>query len=441
MRSYKIKDNYTYLEYDSEALFYNALDDYLNDGYTISEGVYLAIELKRDREFLLLSYLHIDNPSLDIKLQIKELYTPYRITLPSFDDTQMNIIGDIRRNFGYDSKYKNKVSLFKRHYNKVAFILLDGLGENILFNNLDENSFLRRHYVRSINAIYPSTTAAATTAIITGLEPIESGWVGWENYFPRLNKNIVLFNGMDQDTLEMTGVTGFDLMPIKPFFSDMNIKAIELMPDFSNHDYDFKLTLDKSLKLFKENEVMYQYLYCTNPDSIMHGSGTFSDKTKAFLADVDKKISDYAKALDEDTILFITADHGHTNVERLMLKENKRLYRMLNRRPCNEGRSIVFDVKDEYKSEFELLFNSLYKDIYKLYKSEDAIALGFYGAGKPHERIKIALGNYVAFAINKYYFHYMDSPLGNDFVFKSHHAGITSDEMRIPLIMYEGGND
>ena len=441
MKSFDIKDNYKYIEYETEALFYEALDSYLNDGYVISEGVFLAIELKKDNSYLLLSYLHIDNPNIYIKDELRAMHKTLNITLPSLDDTQLNIIGDIRKNFGYDFKYHSKKSLFKHHYNKVVFMLLDGLGENVLFNNMKEDTFLRRHYVRSINTIYPSTTAAATTSVITGTTPIENGWVGWENYFPEINKNIVLFNGLNQDSLEQTGITGQDLMPTKPFYYDMNINSIQIMPDFSNDNYEFKNSLDKSIELFKENKVMYQYLYCTNPDTIMHLTGTYSDDTKNFLADLDVKIKNYVSKLDKDTLVFITADHGHTNVDRLMLVDNKRLYRMLKRRPCNEGRSLVFDVKEECKEEFELLFNSLYKDIYKLFKSEDAINYGFYGNGEIHKRIPIALGNYVAFATNRYYFQYMNAPDGKSFVFKSHHAGITRDEMRIPLIIVEGGEE
>ncbi|MCR5232239.1 MAG: hypothetical protein K6B64_06300 [Acholeplasmatales bacterium] len=67
-------------------------------------------------------------------------------------------------------------------------------------------------------------------------------------------------------------------------------------------------------------------------------------------------------------------------------------------------------------------------------KTSDAIKEGYFGDpfGKIHERIKDFLGDYVAFGINKYYFNYKGE---NSILFKSHHAGITKEEMEVPVIV------
>ena len=437
MREYIINDNYKYIELDSDIEMYQLLDEYLDSGYIISDTIYLALELQKGSSFVLLSYLHIDNPDINIKSKLKELDPKLLVELPDFNDTLLNIDGEIRENFGYPFKFISKDRVIRKHYDRIALMILDGLGENILFNNLPEDSFLRRHYYKSIHAIYPSTTAAATTSIISGLTPLESGWVGWENYIPELKKNIILFNGIDFDSGEMLGVTGFDKMPYKPFYYDMNIPSEQIMPDFNVYPYDFNISLNKSIKLFKENKQMVQYIYCTNPDGIMHGSGAYSKKCKDFLYKIDKDIEEYSKRLPENTLVIISADHGHTNVRPINLYAFDRLNKMLKRRPCNEGRCLVFNVKDEYKEEFIDLFNKVYGNIYNLYNSEDAIKKGFFGIKNEyrHERINGFLGDFVAIAISDAFFVYMKN--GDNIEFKSHHAGISRNEMMIPIILID----
>ena len=69
----------------------------------------------------------------------------------------------------------------------IIFMILDGLGENILKKHLKEQSFLRRHCVGTISSVFPPTTAAATTSFHSGLYPIEHGWLGWMPYFKDIN--------------------------------------------------------------------------------------------------------------------------------------------------------------------------------------------------------------------------------------------------------------
>ena len=71
---------------------------------------------------------------------------------------------------------------------------------------------------------------------------------------------------------------------------------------------------------------------------------------------------------------------------------------------------------------------------FKLFKTKDAIDMGFFGLKDDirHERIDDFLADYIAVAINDRYFNYKGIP---DFIFKSHHAGITKDEMSVPLIV------
>ena len=83
---------------------------------------------------------------------------------------------------------------------------------------------------------------------------------------------------------------------------------------------------------------------------------------------------------------------------------------------------------------FVKMFHALFGEVFSLYSKRDAIKMGFFGDpnGYIHARIDDFLGDYVAIATNQFYFNFKGE---NNHLFKSHHAGITKDEMEVPVIV------
>ena len=219
------------------------------------------------------------------------------------------------------------------------------------------------------------------------------------------------------------------------FYADMEgINGYSVEPDFSKKNRTFDDILNQSLVYALKDEKQVQYVYYDEPDHSMHEFGAYDDRIKKMCKEIDKKIEAYAKKLTDDTLLVITADHGHRDVLPLHIYDIKVLNGLLERRPSNDARCITFKVKKGMEERFEFIFNSLFKDYFKLMKTEEAIKKGFFGLnGDPRSvRIDDFLADYVAPAINNRYFNYKGVP---DFIFKSHHAGITKDEMSVPLII------
>lgn len=424
-----LNNNYHYYEFDNDKDFYIATEKLLNEGYVIKRHIFLALELE-GKEKIILNPRHIDNPN-DYENELNKLNPKHEIMMPDFNNSVLNIIAGIRKNFGFN--YRNDVdsNLFDKKYDQTIILLLDGLGINVLEKNLPENSNLRTHLYKSASAIFPSTTAAATTSIKSGLTPLETGWTGWHNYIKEIDKDVVLFTGVEYYEKNKTGVSGYNIMPWKPFFHDMNMGRI-VEPDFSKK-IKLKGILKDSLKTIKNDKI--QYVYYTEPDGLMHGFGTYSKECINELNKIDKMVNNYYKKLPQNTLLVVVADHGHIPVNGVDFCDNKMLCDMLERRPGNDTRCLTFKVKEGMKDTFKNLFNLFYGDIYDLYESDELVNRGIFGDTKyqKSERIKDFLADYTAIAKGEYILNTQH----DDFVFKSHHAGLTKEEMLIPIIVFK----
>lgn len=426
METFYVNSNTLYLKFNSDSEMF----DYLKD-YEVINHYGLAVEIYKNNKYEILSYQNIDienKTKEEIIITLENDIPKHDILIPNYNHSSLNIISSIRNNFGYSSKYDIIPNLFDKKYKRVVLLLLDGLGVNVLNDNIP-NGILAKHYFSKVNCVFPSTTAASTTSIISGLTPLESGWTGWENYVSELNRDIVLFTGENYYTKEKMGVTGYDLMPYEPFYSDMNIKGINILPDFNNNEA-LKDILKRSLANL--NGECYQYVYYTYPDTLMHIYGEDTIEIKDILNSIENDIEDYVNKLPKDTILIVTSDHGHINTKSLNLYLNNRIMSLLERKPSNDARALVFKVSSDNKERFVKEFNNFYGSIYDLYESRNALAFFGNNNDRINPRIKDFLGDYIAIGKSNYYFNYSNS----NHIFKSHHAGMTKEEMEVPIIVF-----
>lgn len=88
----------------------------------------------------------------------------------------------------------------QKDYKNVVILLLDGMGKAIIESHLDKNGPFRSHLAGVYQSVFLSSTVPATTSALSGLQPCEHAWLGWDNYYPQLDKNVTVFLNVIQST-------------------------------------------------------------------------------------------------------------------------------------------------------------------------------------------------------------------------------------------------
>ena len=363
-----------------------------------------------------------------------------KIIYPDYEKCLTNLTNSILKYFDITPYHKTLKELDKvleeSNYDNIILLIYDGMGSNILSRNLNENSFLRKHKIEDIKAIFPPTTTASTTTLLSGLNPCEHGWLGWDLYFKCLDETVTMFLNTKKDTNILVSEENM----AQKYFSYKSIidlinekyKAFKLMPFGDNAYNDLADLNNKVINLCKEKGKKFIYAYYDEPDHTTHNEGTDSNITVKLYEEIDKSTKElYEKLKDTNTLVIVTADHGHINSKDITLSDYKDIFNLLKHDVSIEGRACAFFIKEGKSQEFEQLFNKYFKDDFILYTKEEVIKNKLFGKGTENKYFKDSLGDYLAVAITNKYFRYNE----NSVKLTSMHAGLTEDEMLVPLII------
>lgn len=362
----------------------------------------------------------------------------------NYNECLTNLACSIRRYFGLEYKH-NTLSyidelLESKKPKNVVTILCDGMGSKIIERVLDENAFLISNRYKDITTVFPATTVAATTSMMTGLNPVESGMLGWDMYFKDINKTITTFLNSEKGDFEYKPLQeAIDFkakhMKTKSIMDEINeqtqYKGYTLFPFGDNAYKDLDDLFNIIIEKCNEDGKKYIYAYSTEPDSTMHELGNDCIKAKKLILDLNKRIENLSTKV-KDTMIFVVADHGHKNVINIDLNEYPDVVECLLRNTSIEPRAVNFFIKPKKKQEFERLFKKYFSNDFDLYDKEDVINSKLFGDGEENEIFRDSLGDYLAIAKTDKTILYIGSE-----VLKSQHAGYTNDEIYVPLIVID----
>ena len=364
-------------------------------------------------------------------------------------NTLVNLSNSIIKHFGVPTFHDSipAIDELLKGHKKVVAVLFDGMGQNITRLHLKENSYIRRNYVTTINSTFPPTTAAATTAFLTGKYPVETGWLGWTEYFKDYDRNVILFTSTDYNNEEKLVKEGEQpiadrYFPTEKIFSlieknNKDVRALALSRYPIQPDGPVHLLKDGVSKLnnvLKTNDQCFVYFYWDSPDREMHVKGIDSWTTHYQVKKAQRFIKKVTKQ-NPDTLFILLADHGHINVKFEDINDHQDLYSLLYKPMTLEKRAPSFFVKKGKEKEFEQLFNKYYGEHFELITKEEAFKINLFGEGKAAKGIEDVLGNYIAISIDKYSL-FSSSELEHMDFFKGHHAGGTIEERLIDISVF-----
>ncbi len=370
-----------------------------------------------------------------------------KIKYPDYDRSILSISSSILNKFNLNSNYNSLKELdeyIKKDYKNIVFLILDCMGKNVLENNLNEESFLRKNMITSVTSVFPSTTVAATTAIHSGKSALESGWIGWMPHFKEYNDILEVFTSKPFYTSKELKIApiGETILKYETIYDKICEKNSEVtyhkvFPAFENNGA--KNIEELCEKIYNacnnDNKLNLVSAYWDEPDYTIHRKGVYSPETKEVLEELNNNIERISKRL-EDTLIIITADHGAIDVEEIYINEIKVLDECLEMPPSIETRFVTFFIKKNKTEYFEEQFKKIFKDDFLLLTKKEFLESNLLGKGEKHYKIDEFIGDFVAISKSRKSIRYtIDGKKFEKLI--ADHAGLTVEEMEVPLIISE----
>lgn len=378
------------------------------------------------------------------------------IIIPNYEHCILNTITSILKYYNVNTPYSSLKALdnkLNKKYKNVILLILDGMGSHIL-EKLSPKGYFQNNQIDCVTSVYPSTTTAALTTYYSGRPPYESGWIAWSQYFKEYGRTIDMFSHKESYLGQMpdySRLNVFDnIMKYPTIFERIeeaspNVKAYEITPLYSERRSNRTLTADNLDELVDHINVLcktpdekFIMAYSDNPDGLLHKFGASSLEAQDFIKLAEEKIEKLYDELTEDSVLIISADHGHKDIEKAYtLLDYPEIQECLILPASLESRIIAFWVKEDMKKEFEERFNKVFKNEFMLLTKEEFLNKNFLGFGKKHPKIDDFLGNYVALSTSTSMIRIESFLAEGKPIKKSTHCGLSKEEMEVPVIVME----
>ena len=350
------------------------------------------------------------------------------------------------------------------------FVLLDGMGMNLLESTLPPTSFLRRHLVQPMHSVFPATTTAALNSLASGVHPSSHGLPGWTIRTTSASTGAELtatplpfvedVAGSFGSSLSTAGVQPEELFLAPPIYSLYRRPAFQVSAyagtEFSDYSTgwcpsskpdsaaDAMVTIAERWKSQEHGEGSFTYWYNAEPDSSSHKFGWKSDNVTEELIALDAALeslwaetADLAADGGGGRTIVVTADHGHLEChgdETMLLgdhPEDAALTDLLRCSPTVEPRTPGFHVADGSSAEaFAVAFrSSRFSEKFALLSADEAEALEIFGPAPMGDRCKRHIGDFVAIAAESVVIMSKVADMVGQ------HGGATPAEMQVPLIV------
>ncbi|WP_138442906.1 alkaline phosphatase family protein [Sinomonas susongensis] len=218
------------------------------------------------------------------------------------------------------------------HAPRVCVVMVDGLGRSLLAGRTAHTPFLRGKLQdgqgsipTTLDAAFPSTTAASLASFGTGLPPGQHGMVGYDVLAPHLGRVVNQLNGWD------AGVDPDKWQPFPTVFERIHPEipvATVSLPQFEGSPMTraalrggrfigaetLHARTTAAAATLAAAPRMLLYFYLNELDKAGHVAGCGSRAWEEALEEVDACIRRLDAQLPANTLVLVTGDHGMVDV-------------------------------------------------------------------------------------------------------------------------------
>jgi len=341
-------------------------------------------------------------------------------------------------------------------YRTVVLMVVDGLGDEMLARAAPPGP-LRALYRGRLSSVFPSTTAMAISAFLTGLGPQQHGVTGWFTHFEEIGGVTTVLPFIDRvrgSSLSAAGIDAGRLLGHTPVFDLMHTGAYTVIPErIAGSPFNRAHTGRAVVRTFRSlNQCLeailalaragsgpqYIYAYWPELDQLTHRRGVASQIVARHIVELDGALGALLERLPDSTMVVLTADHGLTDCRpgnRVELSAHPALAQTLRLPLCGEQRVAYCYVKEGRAEAFRRYVTAHLEGHAELHRSIDLVTDGYFGLGPRHPRLLERVGDYTLIMRPG---HTIKDWLPNERHFRhlGFHGGLTTAEMYVPLIVY-----
>ncbi|MBN2460692.1 MAG: alkaline phosphatase family protein [Candidatus Cloacimonetes bacterium] len=388
------------------------------------------------------------------------------IKYPDYNNSIVNLISTLLKTYGVENHHPCLPGLEHeelRKYDNIVLLVLDGFGYNLYKKAISLSSLAIAEFEhRILSSVFPPTTTAAVTSMLTGRMPSEHGAIGWTLYFKEFCRFIDFLPHRDSVTGELLDhqkYTTYNMIRHENIFRQLRAENPELtlayftpssihksvytlLNTFPAQIFPFDSTalllegVEQCINRHGSRQKQFIYAYSSNPDALEHRCGVYGDDVMLFLQDFDRNLELLLQKIrNTNTCILITADHGLIDINGYhYLNEDEAVFQSIILPAFPEPRFISFFTKEHRRELFPGLMEK-YSDKFLLLDRKEFLERALLGPGVRHEKLDEFIGDYLLIATADEAMKSIYQQNGKwEKEFMAHHSGLTASEMEIPLI-------
>ena len=337
---------------------------------------------------------------------------------------------------------------------QAVFVLMDGLGEQLLAMHAP-GGVLSHFRWRSLDSVFPSSTAPALSSLSAAAPPAMHGNPAWLMWAERLGE-IIQTLPMDVPGDPTRSVEAQDVWEWVPWMVRSAAPAFSVLPIqiadtvFSRHAYAGSTIIgyhsldevcDQVEALLDEaNGPASVFVYLPHFDTVSHLAGCASEKARAMVHRLDAWFGQLVERVRQrDVLVFATADHGFIDIaaaDQLRLNDHPALAACLERPLSGEPRVPFCHVREAAREGFAGTVAAELGDTFTVHTARGLLEAGWFGRG---DALSGRLGTHILVPRKPVTLVEVVGD-GTSMHFVGMHGGPSEAEMRVPLIAAWRGN-